>query len=330
MNPRRIGITLGDVNGIGPEVALKAASRPWPAGTRLVFVGSSRALSAECARLGMPVPAAWRPEDGPPRARLSVWDPAPRLKPALHPGKLLASASRAADAWIRAAIRACLDGTLDAMVTAPISKQGFHRAGIDVPGHTELLAECTGTRRFAMMLFGGPLRVVLATRHIPISAVPRALTPDVVREAIEITHEALPWLGFPQGRIGVCGLNPHAGEGGKIGTEEQTVIQPVLRALRRRGMDLEGPVPADTIFFRAARGEFAAVVAMYHDQGLAPLKLQAFDQGVNVTLGLPIVRTSPDHGTAFNLAGQGRANPSSMAHAIRAALDLATRRNPWR
>lgn len=332
MNPSRlVGITLGDINGIGPEVAIQAAQKRWPAKTRIVFIGDEIILGREAARRGLAVPQPFDPASGrPPAHRLSVWNPTPHLRPAHRPGRLMAAASAAAHAWIRAAAQACMEGHLHAMVTAPISKEGFQRAGIDVPGHTELLAACTGTSRFAMMLFGGPLRVVLATRHIPLADVPRALSAPLLRETIRLTHEALPWLGVPHGRIAICGLNPHAGEGGTIGREEVETITPVIRALRRAGLELDGPLPADTVFHRALQKEFAAVVAMYHDQGLAPLKMFAFDQGVNVTLGLPIVRTSPDHGTAFAIAGKGVANPSSMQHAIQAAIDLASRPNPWR
>jgi 4-hydroxythreonine-4-phosphate dehydrogenase len=172
--------------------------------------------------------------------------------------------------------------------------------------------------------------VILVTRHIPLARVPRALTRKAIEEAITLTAEALPWMGVRRARIGVCGLNPHAGEGGSIGREESTVISPTIRALRKRGLNVSGPHPADTIFHQAARGDYDAVVAMYHDQGLAPLKLIAFDCGVNVTLGLPIVRTSPDHGTAYAIAGRGVADPSSMVEAIRQAYLLAQKRNPWR
>lgn len=319
--PLRIGITLGDVNGIGPEIALRAAARRgWPAAVRFVLVGSEPLVKAQAQALRLRLPGG----------RVSIWDPDPSLAPAWKPGRLRADASRAADAWIRAAVAACLDGRLDAMVTAPICKEGFQKAGIHVPGHTELLAELTGTRRYAMMLFGGPLRVVLATRHLPLADVARKLKKADVFEAIRITGEALPWLGCRGGRIGVCGLNPHAGDGGAIGREEITTIAPGIRAARRAGFNAVGPVPADVIFHQAVRGEFDAVVAMYHDQGLGPLKMLAFETGVNVTLGLPIVRTSPDHGTAFDIAGRGRANPSSMVEAVRQAIALARRRNPWR
>lgn len=324
-----IGITLGDANGIGPEIALKAAHARWPAGTRIVLVGSPSAVRREASRSKRPSPPSWEPGGAPPARKVTCWDPSPHLTPRHHPGRITTTASRAAYAWITAAVDACLEGHLDAVVTAPITKEGFAKAGIDFPGHTELLAERTRTKRFAMMLFGGPLRVVLATRHVPLRDVADELTPAGVREAVTLTHEALPWLGLRRRRIAVCGLNPHAGDGGRLGREEKAWITRVLRGLGRKGIDLAGPLPADTVFHQAVRGEFDAVVAMYHDQGLAPLKMIAFEDGVNLTLGLPIVRTSPDHGTAFGIAGTGRANPSSMVAAIRAAIDLAGRPNPW-
>lgn len=330
-SPLVLGITLGDAGGIGPEVALKAAfGRPRPARCRLVLVGSPAAIAPVRRRLRVPAIPEWAPGGGPPRAPVSLWDPAPRLAPRPRPGACRADAARAAAAWIEAAAAACRAGFLDAMVTAPICKEGLRKAGLDVPGHTEMLAALTGTRRFAMMLIGGPLRVVLATRHLPLARVPAALTRRAIRECAELAWEALPWLGCPRGRLAVCGLNPHAGDGGAIGREELAVIAPEIRALRRRGIRAEGPVPADAVFHRAMQGGYAAVVAMYHDQGLGPLKTVAFETGINVTLGLPIVRTSPDHGTAFDIAGRGVADPRSMRAAIALAADLARRPNPWR
>ncbi|HMP76227.1 MAG TPA: 4-hydroxythreonine-4-phosphate dehydrogenase PdxA [Kiritimatiellia bacterium] len=324
----RVGITLGDVNGIGPEVALKAVyGRRWPAGTQFVFIGHPKVLAQQARRFGLREPPAASLAD-PPSGRAICWAPA-HLPLRWQPGKLDPAASAAAGEWILAGVDACLRGQLDALVTAPISKEGFHRAGINVPGHTEMLAELCGATRVGMMLFGGPLRVVLATRHLPLKDVPAALTPAVVEEAIDLTAKALPWLGARRARIGVCGLNPHAGEGGDLGTEDDAVIRPVVERLRKRGLRVAGPLPGDTVFHQAAAGDYDAVVAMYHDQGLAPLKLIAFDSGVNLTLGLPIVRTSPDHGTAFALAGKNRANPASMAEALKWAIALAGRRNPW-
>lgn len=324
----RIGITLGDINGIGPEVALKAVYRTrQPSGVQFVLIGHPEILAEQAAALGLPVPRTGKLED-PPRMRVFCWSPV-RLKLTWRPGELDPDASAAAGEWIMAGVDACLRGQLDALVTAPISKEGFHRAGINAPGHTEMLAELCGVSRFGMMLFGGSLRVVLATRHIPLREVPNALTRETVEEAIRLTAEALPWLGARRARIAVCGLNPHAGEGGDLGDEEEKIIKPVISRLQAGGLRVEGPLAGDAVFHLAAKGEYDAVVAMYHDQGLAPLKLLAFDQGVNLTLGLPIVRTAPDHGTAFGIAGQNRASAASMAEAIRWAARLARRRNPW-
>lgn len=326
-----IGITLGDINGVGPEVALKAAHRRWPAGTRLVLIGSGQALALQAGSLDVPCPPVWDPASGvPPTRKISYWDPTPTVRPHSRPGRLTAEAASAAHGWILSAVDACLDGTLDAMVTAPINKAGFELAGIEYPGHTELLAQRTKTDRFAMMLFGGPLRVVLVTRHIPLRDVPAAVDARSIEDAVVLAHQALPWLGLPSGRIAVCGLNPHAGDEGKIGHEDRDIVAPAVRALRRRRIDVQGPLPADTVFHQARLGAYDAVVAMYHDQGLAPLKTVAFDEGVNLTLGLPIVRTSPDHGTAYPIAGTGVARETSMVEAIRTALSLAQRPNPWR
>ncbi|NCC51743.1 MAG: 4-hydroxythreonine-4-phosphate dehydrogenase PdxA [Spartobacteria bacterium] len=328
---KRIAITLGDINGIGPEVALKAVyKRRWPRDVQWVFIGSHAALSQQAEAFGAPAPALWAPEDAaPPKRKVVCMDPSPGRKVRWAPGKVNPEASRLAMAWIEEAVRGCMNGTFDGMVTAPICKEGLMAAGLPMPGHTEYLAELTGTKRFAMLLMGGPLRVVLVTRHIPLRRVADALTVDAIKEAIGLTAEALPWLGAAGGRIGVCGLNPHAGDGGAIGAEEIEVIAPAIQAMKRKRISIEGPVPPDVIFHYAYQGRYAAVVAMYHDQGLGPLKMLAFDSGINITLGLPIVRTSPDHGTAFDIAGTGRAHPSSMGAAMTWAIELSGRRNPW-
>lgn len=326
--PIRIGITLGDINGIGPEAVLKAIyRRRLPSGAQYVLIGHPEILAEQARKFGLPAPKPGRVDD-PPRARAFCWSPV-RIGLKWKPGTLDPDASAAAGEWIMAGVDACLRGQLDGLVTAPISKEGFHRAGIHVPGHTEMLARLCGVSKVGMMLFGGPLRVVLATRHLPLRSVPDAVTPQAVEEAIRLTAQALPWLGVRRARIAVCGLNPHAGEGGELGHEDDAIIRPVVERLRSEGLAVFGPLPGDTTFYQAAKKEYDAVVAMYHDQGLAPLKLLAFDSGVNLTLGLPIVRTSPDHGTAFGIAGQNRANPASMAEAIRWAAKLARRKNPW-
>ena len=301
----RIGITCGDVNGIGPEIALKAVlSRQWD-DVKFVLIGPKQIFGDS-----------------------SSWDIPFNEK--LTPGKITVGASKTAVAAIERAVRGCLDGELDAMVTAPICKEGLKLADIHYPGHTEMIAELTGTKRYGMMLMGKGLRVMLATRHLPLRAVANALTKESVEEAIALTGEALKWFGLGGGRIGVCGLNPHAGDGGALGDEESTIIAPAIEAACAKGFNAIGPVPADVIFFQALEKQYDAVVAMYHDQGLGPLKMHAFDCGVNLTLGLPIIRTSPDHGTAFNIAGKNVAKPDSMIAAIETAIQLARQPNPWK
>jgi len=329
---KRIAVTLGDVNGIGPEVALKAVyKRRWPRDVRWILVGNYPLLCKQAAALSLPVPLQWSPDAAKAPARKVVcWDPTPDVPLRWTPGRIKAAASTAAIDWIHEAVLGCMSGTFHALVTAPICKEGLLAAGLPMPGHTEYLAELTGTKRFAMMLTGGPLRVVLVTRHMPLRCVADALTEEGIREAIGITAEALPWLGCAKGLIGVCGLNPHAGDGGAIGREEIDMIAPAVKAMKRKRISLEGPVPPDVIFHQAYHGKYAAVVAMYHDQGLGPLKMLAFDRGINVTLGLPIIRTSPDHGTAFDIAGKNKANPSSMIEAMKLAVELSGRRNPWK
>ena len=226
------------------------------------------------------------------------------------------------------AIEAAQRHLVDAVVTAPIAKESWKLAGYNYPGHTELFAAKTNTRRFNMMFTGGPLRVVLATCHIPLLSLWGKLNIGAIFQPIELVHQALvDWLDVPKPRIAVCGLNPHAGENGQFGDEEERLIAPAIKMARDQGIDATGPYPPDTVFMRARDGGFDAVVALYHDQGLIPVKLLAFDQAVNVTLGLPIIRTSPDHGTAFDLVGRNRANPGSMRAAIELAIDLAVRRH---
>jgi len=309
---KRIGITIGDVNGIGPEVALKAiCGDRRPAGVSFALVGPEANWREQIERFGAEL--ANRDVEILPAGEPVAW----------RPGEICADASRVALAAVDRAVDGCLSGAFDAMVTAPICKEGLHLAGIRVPGHTEYLAGRTGAERFGMMLVGGGLRVMLVTRHLPIAEVPPALSEGNVLEAIELAAEALPAFGLAAGTIGVCGLNPHAGDGGVLGREEIEIIAPAIRAAREKGLRVSGPVPADVVFHRALAGDFSAVVAMYHDQGLGPLKTIAFDEGVNVTLGLPVVRTSPDHGTAFGIAGKGIASARSMENAVALAAKMA-------
>lgn len=315
---KRIGISIGDVNGIGPEVTFKAiVEGNWPDSMEFMLYGSVTAMKRQARAMKLPLPESVHLRD----VGIDVaWDP----------GKISVDASRAAATAVRRVVEGCLSGDLDAMVTAPICKEGFHKAGIHAPGHTEYLAELTGTSRFGMMLIGGGLRVMLVTRHIPIAEVPAALTRNNIGEAIELTGQALELFGLTNGKIGVCGLNPHAGDGGVIGREEIELINPAIGAARKKGFNVSDAVPADTIFYQALNGQYDAVVAMYHDQGLGPLKMIGFDEGINVTLGLPIIRTSPDHGTAFGIAGKNQASPKSMISAIALAVDLAGKPNPWK
>jgi 4-hydroxythreonine-4-phosphate dehydrogenase len=237
-----------------------------------------------------------------------------------------AEAGRAAYDAIVQAVQDARKGTIAAVATAPINKEALKAAGLPWPGHTELLAHLTGARRVAMMFYTETLRVVLATVHIPLRDVPAALTRARLEETIELAAAELPRFGIATPRLALAGLNPHAGEHGLMGAEEEEALAPAVSACRSRGIEIEGPYPADTVFVRAARGDFDAVIACYHDQGLIPVKLLAFGRAVNVTLGLPIIRTSVDHGTAFDIAGRGVADPSSLVEAVRLAARLAA----WR
>jgi 4-phospho-D-threonate 3-dehydrogenase / 4-phospho-D-erythronate 3-dehydrogenase len=287
----RIGVTVGDPAGIGPEIAVKAAADPGVAETcDIVLYGPHQ----------------------------------PDEIAAFACGRISADAGRAAyDAVVRA-VDDARNHRIDAVATAPINKEAFAAAGLPWRGHTDLLAHLTGARQVAMMFYAESLRVVLATVHIPLSEVPAALTQSTVESIITLTASELPRFGFAAPRLALAGLNPHAGEHGLMGREDDEVLVPAVRACRSRGVDIDGPFPADTVFVRAMRGEFDAVVACYHDQGLIPVKLVAFGKAVNVTLGLPIIRTSVDHGTAFDIARQGVADPSSMIEAIRLAARLAS------
>ena len=325
-----IGISLGDVTGVGPEVTLKAIAKELPVDdTRYLLIGDAVAIQRTNAKLGLNLSIA--PNGNTPNtARVQVANPLSIALPEnLAPG--CTPSANAAVAWLKDGAQRCLRKELDALVTAPVNKEAIVNAGHQFVGQTELLSELADAKRTAMMLLGHDdrgrwLRVALVTTHVPIKQVASLITPERILLAIELAAKSCRDLGLPRARIAVCGLNPHAGEGGKMGDEEITIISPTVSAARQKGFDVVGPLSGDTVFHHALRGEFDAVVAMYHDQGLAPLKAVAFDSGVNWTLGLPFIRTSPDHGTAYNIAGQGIANPSSMIAAIRLAKQLA--RNP--
>jgi 4-hydroxythreonine-4-phosphate dehydrogenase len=231
-------------------------------------------------------------------------------------------------AWLAEGTQRCLRHKLAALVTAPVNKEAIIRSGQSFVGQTEFLAHLAGTERFAMMLLGHDerqrwLRVALATTHLPLKSVSDHLRQDKIEQVIELAAQACRDLGLPRARVGVCGLNPHAGEGGQLGDEEIRIIAPAVEAVRHKQFEIHGPLAADTLFHYAFRGDYDAVVAMYHDQGLGPLKMIGFESGVNWTLGLPFIRTSPDHGTAYDIAGKNHANPSSMIEAIRLAKQLA-------
>ncbi len=324
-----IAVTLGDPNGIGPEVALKAVtSRALRRICTPVLVGPAEIFARVASGLSLRVRfLPYSPARPGPAGSVPVFEPAPGAAVRFSPGKLSADAGAAAGAALRAAVGMVIAGNAGAVVTAPVSKHALHLAGIDAPGQTEILQRLTGSPTVAMMLVSGSLRVGLVTIHTPLRNVPRELTAGLLTERITVIHRALrtDW-GIRRPRVAVLALNPHAGEGGDIGTEEQRVILPVIIALRGRGMRIEGPFPADAFFARYDPGSYDAVIAMYHDQGLIPLKMSARGHGVNVSVGLPIVRTSPDHGTAFDIAGKGNADPSSMLDAIRTAVELSARR----
>jgi len=320
-----IGITMGDPAGVGPEIIARAlVKRNVLSLCHPVVFGDPSLLSRAAAVVGSPLTFSpvKRPGEGFPRGTIPVV-PVGSLRSPLRPGRPAAVGGRLSLAAVEKATEAALGGDLDGIVTAPISKEAIRKAGSPFPGHTEMLASLTGAKRFAMMLVGGGLRVSLATIHIPLSKVPGSLSAARIGRVIDLTWEALPGLGAAEGTIAVCGLNPHAGEAGIMGDEDRRIVAPAVRAAARRKISVSGPYPADTIFHRAARGEFSAVVAMYHDQGLIPVKTLAFDTGVNVTLGLPIVRTSVDHGTAYDIAWKGAARPESLVAAIRTASGLA-------
>ncbi len=314
-------LTTGEPAGIGPELAVRAAerfARQRQRSQRLVLVGNADWLAQEAGRLAI---ADLRQLPG-----VDVLD-TPLANPVV-PGRLdPANALHVVQTLQHAADRA-LAGQAQAIVTAPVHKGVINDAGVPFTGHTEFFQEHAGRDRVVMMLAGGGLRVALATTHLALRDVPAALTAARLDQVLRILHAALQSdFGLPQPRIAVCGLNPHAGEGGHLGREEIDVIQPVLERLRAEGMALDGPLPADTLFVPARVAPYAAVLAMYHDQGLPVLKHASFGHGVNITLGLPYVRTSVDHGTALDLAGQGVADPQSLYEAVDLAFSLAARRS---
>jgi len=321
----RLAITMGDPAGIGPEIVAKATRqmRAQVASGRLAFqvCGSGAALHAAERLLGL---------DGAPPYELIDVGP---VAAAVPPGRVSAAGGEWAYRAVAAAAQRVQQGLADAIVTAPLSKEALHLAGHRFEGHTELLAHLTGQRDAVMMLAHDTMRVSHVTTHCPLAEVPRRITPERLRRVFDVTLDALRALGIDEPRVAVAGLNPHSGEGGILGREDEEIIAPVIREYAARGVAISGPVPGDTVFIKLRAGQFDAVVAMFHDQGHIPVKLLGFQvdpasgkwqaiSGVNITLGLPILRTSVDHGTAFDIAGRGIAEASSLVEAAEYAVKL--------
>lgn len=326
----RLAISMGDPAGVGPEVALKALARPeilkicCP-----ILVGDLAVLEAQAECLGetyalQPVSAADEAVcDG---RSVNVLSLGLVSMGDFVQGAVGAASGRASVEYVLEAGRLALAGRVDAIVTGPINKEAIRLGGCSYIGHTEILAELCGGPEVSTMLAAGNLRVVHVTRHVRLAEVPKQITTQRVLDTIRATHSGMCGLGFARPRIAVAGLNPHNGDNGLMGDEEIVAIAPAVEQARRAGMDATGPIPADSVFFRALGGAFDVVVAMYHDQGHIPIKTHAFEHSVALTLGLPIIRTSVDHGTAFDIAWKGKADPTSMVEAVRLAVDLVQRR----
>lgn len=332
----RVAITLGDPAGVGPEILARAlAEGKIPEGADYFVIGPARHLRAAIERLGVPVDLCVA--NGIESARKMIAE-SPQFIVVLEPkrddawpdvplGRVCAEGGEAAFRSIELAIRLAMNGDIDAICTAPLHKKALRLAGHDYPGHTEILADLSGAERVVMLLQGGGLRVSMVTIHMALTETARHITEENVRTVVEITNDALrcDW-GIETPRVAVTGYNPHAGDDGLFGCEEDAAIVPAIMAVREQGVDASGPWPADTVFHQMLQGRFDVIVAMVHDQALGPLKTLAFDSGVNITLGLPFIRTSVDHGTAMDIAGQGVANPESLLCALRDAVEMAGRR----
>jgi len=331
MDRPRIAISLGDPAGIGPEIALKAVRSEEIRDICLpVFVGSPEVCRITAQRLQIPLVvrsissfADLEEESG----VVNVICPGESTDVPLPPvGEVSALGGRLAYEAIDEAVRRIQRDELDALCTAPISKAALHMAGYNYPGHTELLAEKSGALLVAMLMVGGGIRTVPATIHQPLATVASALTTERIVALLDLIHHSMADFALERPRMAVTGLNPHAGEDGLLGEEEAKIIAPAIAQARARGLDVAGPIPADVVYHQMLEGRWDVVLAMYHDQAMIPVKTLAFDRGVNVTLGLPFVRTSPDHGTAFDIAGQGRARPDSMIAALQLAAELTVNR----
>ncbi|MFQ5900263.1 MAG: 4-hydroxythreonine-4-phosphate dehydrogenase PdxA [Thermodesulfobacteriota bacterium] len=312
----RIGITMGDPAGIGPEIILKALADPdIQRLCRIVILGDERVLGDVAEQLGV---ISHKSEI----SIINLSNLNPHILTGMACGKAMA-------AYIKKAVEIALKGEVDAIVTAPINKELLNMAGFAFPGHTEFIAKLTGAKDVCMMLAGERLKVSLVTTHCPLMAVSRLLNRKGILKTIRLTHKTLvDYFGAPSPRIAVASLNPHGGEKGLFGREERYLIRPAVKEAVRFGINAIGPLPSDTLFYKALKGSFDAVVTMYHDQGLIPIKLLYFGRAVNITLGLPIIRTSVDHGTAYDIAGKGVADPSSLLQAIKTAVSMALKKRP--
>ena len=325
MTTKRFALTPGEPAGIGPDLCLLLARNSHP--HALIAIASAELLRTRSAELGLDItliqvaPGNW-PNQPAPANSLYVWN-TPLGAPAIS-GKLTPANADYVLATLTRAGKGCLDGSFAGMITAPVHKGVINEAGIPFSGHTEFLAELTGTEQVVMMLATRGLRVALVTTHLPLKDVPAAITTERLQRVTRILHaDLVEKFGIARPRILVCGLNPHAGEGGHLGREEIEIIEPTLEVLRRDGLDLIGPLPADTLFTPKHLDNCDAVLAMYHDQGLPVLKYKGFGAAVNVTLGLPIVRTSVDHGTALDLAGTGQIDTGSLQVALETAYEMS-------
>ncbi len=326
-----LGLTMGDPAGIGPEVIAKALARPEVFRLcRSMVIGSKPVMERTVRALRLPlkvVEVAGHDGRLDRRGELPVLDPLEQPLDRFEVGKISKRCGAASVAFIIKAVELAQARCIDAIVTGPINKEAINKAGHDYPGHTELLADLTHSKEVGMMILGGPLKIMFVTTHVAIRDLPKALNQARVGRAIRLADKALrEYFGIARPKIGVAALNPHAGEGGLFGDEERAHILPASRRARAADIRASDPLPADTLFGKAVRGDYDGVVAMYHDQGLIPLKLMAFGRCVNLTVGLPIIRTSVDHGTAFDIAGKGMADPGSLLEAITLAARLAVMR----
>ncbi len=333
MSLPRIAITMGDAAGVGPEVIVKSLAHAELYGTcRPVVIGDAARLqkAIDITGVKLTINSLTRETIGQARYTPGIVDCVDlKLIPADLPfGQLSPIAGDGAFQFIKVATELAVAGEVEAICTAPLNKEALHAGGHIYPGHTEMLAALTGTEEVSMMLTAPKLRVIHVTTHIGLMDAIRKIEPGLVERTITRGHEVLVKAGLPRRKIGVCGINPHAGEHGLFGQgEEEEKIIPAVEACRAKGWDVEGPLPADTLFFRAGRGDFDMVVAMYHDQGHGPVKVLGLESGVNITVGLPVIRTSVDHGTAFDIAGTGKADERSMLEALRQGIELAPQPN---